>query len=153
MGPDPEFGKSLKAGSLDSKALGAETIGGEAPRLPEDEEGGQNSWLPELRSRLPSSGSFILMYFFMLLLFGIPLLYMEMIMGKWLRVDNIRVWKQLVPWLGGIGYAGLLVNEGRGPRGILAHPPAVSRFPISTCPSRPSGPMCPPPGVHLSEPV
>uniref|UniRef100_A0A5G2QHG0 Transporter n=1 Tax=Sus scrofa TaxID=9823 RepID=A0A5G2QHG0_PIG len=54
-------------------------------------------------------GSFILMYFFMLLLFGIPLLYMEMIMGKWLRVDNIRVWKQLVPWLGGIGYAGLLV--------------------------------------------
>ncbi|XP_072822745.1 orphan sodium- and chloride-dependent neurotransmitter transporter NTT5-like isoform X2 [Vicugna pacos] len=54
-------------------------------------------------------GSFILMHFFMLLLFGIPLLYMEMIMGKWLRVDNIRVWKQLTPWLGGIGYASILV--------------------------------------------
>ncbi|GAB5581788.1 orphan sodium- and chloride-dependent neurotransmitter transporter NTT5-like isoform X1 [Prionailurus iriomotensis] len=54
-------------------------------------------------------GSFILMYFFMLLSFGIPLLYMEMIMGHWLRVDNIRVWKQLVPWLGGIGYASILV--------------------------------------------
>ncbi|XP_025705619.1 orphan sodium- and chloride-dependent neurotransmitter transporter NTT5-like isoform X2 [Callorhinus ursinus] len=54
-------------------------------------------------------GSFILMYFFMLLLFGIPLLYMEMIMGHWLRVDNIRVWKQLIPWLGGIGYASILV--------------------------------------------
>ncbi|XP_043456234.1 orphan sodium- and chloride-dependent neurotransmitter transporter NTT5-like isoform X2 [Prionailurus bengalensis] len=53
-------------------------------------------------------GSFILMYFFMLLSFGIPLLYMEMIMGHWLRVDNIRVWKQLVPWLGGIGYASIL---------------------------------------------
>ncbi|XP_048079962.1 orphan sodium- and chloride-dependent neurotransmitter transporter NTT5-like [Ursus arctos] len=57
-------------------------------------------------------GSFILMYFFMLLLFGIPLLYMEMIMGHWLRVNNIRVWKQLIPWLGGIGYASILVNEG-----------------------------------------
>ncbi|XP_013974415.2 orphan sodium- and chloride-dependent neurotransmitter transporter NTT5-like isoform X6 [Canis lupus baileyi] len=54
-------------------------------------------------------GNFILMYFFMLLLFGIPLLYMEMIMGHWLRMDNIRVWKQLVPWLGGIGYASILV--------------------------------------------
>ncbi|XP_044903158.1 orphan sodium- and chloride-dependent neurotransmitter transporter NTT5-like isoform X4 [Felis catus] len=54
-------------------------------------------------------GSFILMYFLMLLSFGIPLLYMEMIMGHWLRVDNIRVWKQLVPWLGGIGYASILV--------------------------------------------
>ncbi|XP_053067129.1 orphan sodium- and chloride-dependent neurotransmitter transporter NTT5-like isoform X4 [Acinonyx jubatus] len=54
-------------------------------------------------------GSFILMYFFMLLSFGIPLLYMEMIVGHWLRVDNIRVWKQLVPWLGGIGYASILV--------------------------------------------
>ncbi|XP_047565325.1 orphan sodium- and chloride-dependent neurotransmitter transporter NTT5-like isoform X3 [Lutra lutra] len=54
-------------------------------------------------------GNFILMYFFMLCLFGIPLLYMEMIMGHWLRVDNIRVWKQLVPWLGGIGYASILV--------------------------------------------
>ncbi|XP_013974406.2 orphan sodium- and chloride-dependent neurotransmitter transporter NTT5-like isoform X5 [Canis lupus baileyi] len=54
-------------------------------------------------------GNFILMYFFMLLLFGIPLLYMEMIMGHWLRMDNIRVWKQLVPWLGGIGYASILM--------------------------------------------
>ncbi|KAM9632794.1 orphan sodium- and chloride-dependent neurotransmitter transporter NTT5-like [Trichechus inunguis] len=54
-------------------------------------------------------GSFILMYFFMLLLVGTPLLYMEMVMGQWLRVDNIRVWKQLVPWLGGVGYTSMLV--------------------------------------------
>lgn len=57
----------------------------------------------------------------MLLFFGVPLMYMEMIMGKYLRVDNIRVWKQLVPWLGGIGYASILVNEGPA-RGIPAHP-------------------------------
>ncbi|XP_054444386.1 orphan sodium- and chloride-dependent neurotransmitter transporter NTT5-like [Pteronotus mesoamericanus] len=54
-------------------------------------------------------GDFILMYFFMLLLFGTPLLYMEMILGQWLRVENIQLWKQLVPWLGGIGYANMLV--------------------------------------------
>ncbi|XP_047383174.1 orphan sodium- and chloride-dependent neurotransmitter transporter NTT5-like [Sciurus carolinensis] len=54
-------------------------------------------------------GNFILMYFFMLLFFGIPLLYMEMIIGQWLHIDNIRVWKQLVPWLGGVGYASMLV--------------------------------------------
>ena len=57
----------------------------------------------------------------MLLFFGVPLMYMEMIMGKYLRVDNILVWKQLVPWLGGIGYASILVNEGPA-RGIPAHP-------------------------------
>lgn len=54
-------------------------------------------------------GDFILMYLFMLLLFGIPLLYMEMIVGQWLRMDNTQLWKQLVPWLGGIGYANILV--------------------------------------------
>nr|XP_023505876.1 orphan sodium- and chloride-dependent neurotransmitter transporter NTT5-like isoform X8 [Equus caballus] len=54
-------------------------------------------------------GSFILVYFFMLLLFGIPLLYIEMIMEQWLRVDNVRIWKQLVPWLGGIGYASIMM--------------------------------------------
>ncbi|KAM5133557.1 orphan sodium- and chloride-dependent neurotransmitter transporter NTT5-like [Callospermophilus lateralis] len=54
-------------------------------------------------------GSFILMYLLMLLFFGIPLLYMEMIIGRWLRVDIIQVWKQLVPWLGGVGYTSILV--------------------------------------------
>ncbi|KAI4558342.1 hypothetical protein MJT46_012984 [Ovis ammon polii x Ovis aries] len=70
---------------------------------------------PPWRQRLPpagdgaEAGSFILVYFFMLLFFGVPLMYMEMIMGKCLRMDSIRVWKQLVPWLGGIGYASILV--------------------------------------------
>ncbi|XP_027776146.2 orphan sodium- and chloride-dependent neurotransmitter transporter NTT5-like [Marmota flaviventris] len=54
-------------------------------------------------------GSFILMYLLMLLFFGIPLLYMEVIIGRWLRVDIIQVWKQLVPWLGGVGYTSILV--------------------------------------------
>ncbi|XP_020741348.1 orphan sodium- and chloride-dependent neurotransmitter transporter NTT5-like isoform X9 [Odocoileus virginianus] len=59
---------------------------------------------------LNGGGNFILMYFFMLLFFGVPLMYMEMIMGKCLRMDSIQVWKQLVPWLGGIGYASVLAH-------------------------------------------
>ncbi|XP_006868465.1 PREDICTED: uncharacterized protein LOC102832911 [Chrysochloris asiatica] len=55
-------------------------------------------------------GSFILTYVFILLLIGTPLLYMEMILGQWLRMNNARVWKQLVPWLGGMGYASMLVH-------------------------------------------
>ncbi|XP_005412953.1 PREDICTED: orphan sodium- and chloride-dependent neurotransmitter transporter NTT5-like [Chinchilla lanigera] len=55
-------------------------------------------------------GGFLLTYVFILLLFGIPLLYMEMVLGQRLRADNIRVWKQLVPWLGGLGYACVLVR-------------------------------------------
>ncbi|XP_060030142.1 orphan sodium- and chloride-dependent neurotransmitter transporter NTT5-like isoform X2 [Erinaceus europaeus] len=54
-------------------------------------------------------GNYILMYFFMLLLLGVPLLYMEMVLGHWLRVDHLHIWKQLVPWMGGIGYASMMV--------------------------------------------
>ncbi|XP_059523352.1 orphan sodium- and chloride-dependent neurotransmitter transporter NTT5-like [Myotis daubentonii] len=54
-------------------------------------------------------GDFILLYFLLLLLFGIPLLYMEMVMGQWLRVDSVRIWKHLVPLLGGLGYVSMLV--------------------------------------------
>ncbi|CAO2632834.1 Sodium-dependent neutral amino acid transporter SLC6A17 [Lemmus lemmus] len=53
-------------------------------------------------------GSFLLMYLILLLLVGIPLLYMEMIIGQWLRMDNIRAWKRLAPWLGGLGYSSTL---------------------------------------------
>ncbi|XP_041532475.1 orphan sodium- and chloride-dependent neurotransmitter transporter NTT5-like [Microtus oregoni] len=53
-------------------------------------------------------GSFLLMYLILLLLVGIPLLYMEMIIGQWLRKDNIQAWKQLAPWLGGLGYSSTL---------------------------------------------
>lgn len=107
-------------------------------RQPDSRGQSQDSWLPEQSSRLPSSGDFILMYLFMLLLFGIPLLYMEMMVGQWLRTDNIQLWKQLVPWLGGIGYANTLVNKGpssgqepsRLPPGGLRAPLSVPCAPL-----------------------
>ncbi|XP_053515648.1 sodium-dependent neutral amino acid transporter SLC6A17-like [Artibeus jamaicensis] len=68
-----------------------------------------NLWRFPYLCQQNGGGDFILVYLFMLLLFGIPLLYMEMIVGQWLRMDNVQLWKQLVPWMGGIGYANVLV--------------------------------------------
>ncbi|KAL1769326.1 orphan sodium-and chloride-dependent neurotransmitter transporter NTT5-like [Sigmodon hispidus] len=53
-------------------------------------------------------GSFLLVYLILLMLLGIPLLYMEMIIGQWLRKDNMRAWRYLVPWLSGLGYSSML---------------------------------------------
>lgn len=52
------------------------------------------------------------MYLILLLMLGIPLMYMEMVIGQWLRKDNIQAWKYLVPWLSGVGYASMLVGVG-----------------------------------------
>ncbi|XP_069857102.1 orphan sodium- and chloride-dependent neurotransmitter transporter NTT5-like [Dipodomys merriami] len=55
-------------------------------------------------------GSFILTYLIMLFLFGVPLLYLEMLIGHWLQEDSVQIWKQLVPWLVGVGYSNILVS-------------------------------------------
>ncbi|KAM4825373.1 orphan sodium- and chloride-dependent neurotransmitter transporter NTT5-like isoform 2-T2 [Thomomys bottae] len=55
-------------------------------------------------------GSFILPYLVMLLLFGVPLLYLELLIGHWLQADSIQIWKQLTPWMGGVGYSNILVG-------------------------------------------
>uniref|UniRef100_A0A8C5K8S4 Transporter n=1 Tax=Jaculus jaculus TaxID=51337 RepID=A0A8C5K8S4_JACJA len=55
-------------------------------------------------------GSFLLLYVIMLLLLGIPLLHMQLAIGQWLRVENLQVWKKLVPFLGGVGYASILAS-------------------------------------------
>ncbi|XP_076789945.1 orphan sodium- and chloride-dependent neurotransmitter transporter NTT5-like isoform X4 [Arvicanthis niloticus] len=55
-------------------------------------------------------GSFLLMYLILLLMLGIPLMYMEMVVGQWLRKDNIQAWKYLVPWLSGVGYSSILAS-------------------------------------------
>ena len=48
------------------------------------------------------------MYLILLLLVGIPLLYMEMIIGQWLRKNNIQAQKQQAPWLSSLGYSSTL---------------------------------------------
>lgn len=68
----------------------------------------------------------MLMYVILLLLLGIPLMYMEMIIGQWLRMDNIRAWKQLVPWLSGVGYSSSLVGGGWRSHRSLCPPSAMA---------------------------
>lgn len=72
----------------------------------------RGSQRPKQASTL-STGSFLLMYLILLLLLGIPLMYMEMVIGQWLRMDNIRAWKYMVPWLSGVGYSSMLVGVGQ----------------------------------------
>lgn len=38
------------------------------------------------------------------------MLYLEMIHGQWLLTGHIQVWQTLVPWLGGLNCASMLVN-------------------------------------------
>lgn len=73
------------------------------------------------------------MYLILLLLVGIPLLYM--IIEQWLRMDNIRAWKQLAPWLSGLGYSSTLVGWGWQTHKFLV--PCLLQV-------APSGPPCPP---------
>lgn len=65
------------------------------------------------------------MYLTLLFLLGIPLMYMEMVIGQWLRMDNIQAWKYLVPWLSGVGYSSMLVGVGwqshKSPASFLLH--------------------------------
>lgn len=83
-----------------------------------------------------ATGSFILIYVFMLLLLGVPLLCMEMIIAHWLQANNIRTWEQLVPSLGGIGYVSVLVNELPPPTLLLGAsqlaPPAPPSAPVTS---------------------
>ncbi|XP_058135127.1 orphan sodium- and chloride-dependent neurotransmitter transporter NTT5-like [Dasypus novemcinctus] len=103
-------GKAGGPGGCPLKALGGWEPG---PGLRVEEPAGQRTrgdGPPGGRpSALPSPGPFILVYSLALLLLGTPLLYMEIVLGQLLRMDNSRVWPRLLPYLGGVGYASLLV--------------------------------------------
>lgn len=77
------------------------------------------------------------MYLILLLLLGIPLMYMEMVIGQWLRMDNIQAWKYLVPWLSGVGYSSMLVGVGwqshKSPVSSLLHDPSNPPSPPQAC--------------------
>lgn len=78
------------------------------------------------------------MYFILLLLLGIPLMYMEMVIGQWLRMDNIQAWKYLVPWLSGVGYSSILVGVGwQSPKSSPPAPCPLSSVTPSNPPSSP----------------
>ncbi|XP_058530430.1 orphan sodium- and chloride-dependent neurotransmitter transporter NTT5 isoform X2 [Ochotona princeps] len=54
-------------------------------------------------------GSFLIIYLPMLFLLGVPLLFLEMATGQRLRQGSVGVWKGISPWIGGVGYASIMV--------------------------------------------
>lgn len=55
----------------------------------------------------------------MLFLVGFPLLVLEMAVGQRIRQSSIGVWKNISPWIGGVGYTSLLVRSPGLPRPTL----------------------------------
>lgn len=56
-----------------------------------------------------STGAFLIPYFMSLFLLGIPLFFLELAIGQSLRQGSVGVWNAIHPYLGGLGYACVVV--------------------------------------------
>lgn len=56
------------------------------------------------------SGAYLVPYFILLLLIGIPLFFLELAVGQRIRRGSIGVWNYVYPQLGGIGVSSLMVR-------------------------------------------
>lgn len=56
-----------------------------------------------LTSTLLSTGSFLVPYIIMLIVEGIPLLYLELAVGQRMRQGSIGAWRTISPYLSGVG--------------------------------------------------
>lgn len=54
-------------------------------------------------------GAFLLLYFILLVVMGIPLFFLELAAGQSIRQGSIGVWKHINPRLAGIGFASCVV--------------------------------------------
>jgi len=63
-----------------------------------------NVWRFPYLCQSNGGGAFLIPYFIMLLVEGIPLFYMELSIGQRMRLGPIPVWKKISPWSGGVGY-------------------------------------------------
>ncbi|KAJ8877946.1 hypothetical protein PR048_022409 [Dryococelus australis] len=57
-----------------------------------------------------TAGAFLIPYFIMLAIEGIPIFYLELAIGQRLRKGAIGVWNQVSPYLGGIGISSAVVS-------------------------------------------
>lgn len=56
------------------------------------------------------SGAYLVPYFILLILIGIPLFFLELAVGQRIRRGSIGVWNYVYPQLGGIGVSSLMVT-------------------------------------------
>lgn len=59
-------------------------------------------WQPDCRLWVPT-GSFLVPYIIMLILEGMPLLYLELAVGQRMRQGSIGAWQTISPYLSGVG--------------------------------------------------
>lgn len=79
----------------------------------EREGGGQERCYGDAHpSGCPSSvsGAYLVPYFILLILIGIPLFFLELAVGQRIRRGSIGVWNYVYPQLGGIGVSSLMVT-------------------------------------------
>ncbi len=57
------------------------------------------------------TGAYLVPYFILLILIGIPLFFLELAVGQRIRRGSIGVWNYVCPKLGGIGVSSLMVSQ------------------------------------------
>ncbi|XP_018336762.1 sodium-dependent neutral amino acid transporter B(0)AT3 [Agrilus planipennis] len=69
-----------------------------------------NVWRFPYLAQKNGGGAFLIPYFIMLAIEGIPIFYLELALGQRLRKGAIGVWNQMSPYLAGIGISSAVVS-------------------------------------------
>ncbi|XP_017887717.1 sodium-dependent neutral amino acid transporter B(0)AT3 [Ceratina calcarata] len=69
-----------------------------------------NVWRFPYLAQKNGGGAFLIPYFVMLAIEGIPIFYLELAIGQRLRKGAIGVWNQVSPYMGGIGLSSAVVS-------------------------------------------
>ncbi|CAH6777608.1 sodium- and chloride-dependent transporter XTRP3 [Phodopus roborovskii] len=69
-----------------------------------------NVWRFPYLCQMYGGGSFLVPYIVMLIVEGMPLLYLELAVGQRMRQGSIGAWRTISPYLSGVGIASLVVS-------------------------------------------
>ncbi|KAA8591981.1 hypothetical protein FQN60_017355, partial [Etheostoma spectabile] len=69
-----------------------------------------NVWRFPYLCQMHGGGGFLIPYFIMLILEGIPLFYLELAIGQKMRLGSIGAWTAISPYLGGVGLASVVTS-------------------------------------------
>ncbi|XP_028436367.1 sodium- and chloride-dependent transporter XTRP3A isoform X2 [Perca flavescens] len=69
-----------------------------------------NVWRFPYLCQMHGGGGFLIPYFIMLILEGIPLFYLELAVGQKMRLGSIGAWTAISPYLGGVGLASVVTS-------------------------------------------
>ncbi|XP_020660233.1 sodium- and chloride-dependent transporter XTRP3 isoform X1 [Pogona vitticeps] len=69
-----------------------------------------NVWRFPYLCQMHGGGGFLIPYFIMLIVEGMPLLYLELAVGQHMRHGSIGAWRAISPYLCGVGIASVIVS-------------------------------------------